>query len=421
VSAIFLTLARSRRAADCVGGQSQHAADNAPQLIDNIDDPRTRHSDYPLREILFIAVVAYICGSESNEDIATFGRTQLPWFRQFIPLENGIPTHDTFRRIFMLLKPNALEEMCKEMFQEGGGDKCQVIGGSLSISNLQTSDRICSCFHFFFSQFNPLSRLITGSVYDYPNVYDALFSDLCRSETKFLSAIFERFCPRKGDLSLFEPASGSGRLVYHLAKLGYDVTGLDLNPHAVAFCNRRLRRHGLPESAYNGNMASFSLADLHRKKKFDVAFNFVSSFLHLTAKTEAEQHMHAVADVLKSKGIYLLGIHLKPEGKIHPSQESWTLRRGSLAVKSRLHSLSQDAKKRVETVQFQIEAETPKKRYKIVDRFLLRTYTAKQFSRLLATVDRFDIVATYSFDYDISHPITVTGDTVDVVYVLRRR
>jgi len=96
----------------------QHAADNALVVLDTIDDPRTRHCDYPLREILFIAAVAYLCDAESHEDIATFGRAQIEWFRQFIPLENGIPSHDTFRRIFMLFKPKALDEMYKEMFRE---------------------------------------------------------------------------------------------------------------------------------------------------------------------------------------------------------------------------------------------------------------------------------------------------------------
>jgi predicted transposase YbfD/YdcC len=96
----------------------QHSVEEALDIIDKVEDPRTRHCDYPLREILFIAAVAYLCGSESNEDIATFGRAQIDWFRQFIPLENGIPSHDTFRRIFMILKPQALEEMYNEMFQE---------------------------------------------------------------------------------------------------------------------------------------------------------------------------------------------------------------------------------------------------------------------------------------------------------------
>ena len=265
-----------------------------------------------------------------------------------------------------------------------------------------------------------MPKQITGNIYDYPNLYDVLFSDLCRPEIKFLTAVFEHFCHKKV-VSCFEPACGSGRLIYQLAKLGFDVAGLDLNPHAITFCNRRLKKHGLPESAIIGNMASFSLADLGRTKKFDAAFNFVSSFLHLTSETDARQHLHAVADVLKPKGIYLLGIHLKPYGKQYCAQEQSSLCRGSLSVKSHLESLSQDWKKRIEIIEFRIEAETPKKRYHIVDRFPFRMYTAKQFRDLLTAVDRFDILETYSFDYDISRPAKVVADTEDVVFVLKKR
>jgi len=266
-----------------------------------------------------------------------------------------------------------------------------------------------------------MTHQISGSIYDHPNLYDVLFSDLNRSEIKFLVAISERFFGKNENISFFEPACGSGRLLYHLAKLGKDATGLDLNPLAVAFCNRRLRRHGFRESAIVGNMVSFSLADLGRRKKFDIAFNFVSSFLHLTSEKEARQHLHAIADVLKPKGIYLLGIHLKPEGKRLCSQERWNMRRGSLSVKSCLKSLSVDMNKRIEMIEFRVDAETPKKRYRVVDRFPFYLYSAAQFSDLLSSVNRFDILETYSFDYDISRPIKITADTEDVVFVLRVR
>ena len=264
-----------------------------------------------------------------------------------------------------------------------------------------------------------MTQQIIGNIYDYPNLYDVLFSDLSRSEVKFLTSIFERFC-KKEVVSLFEPACGSGRLIYHLAKLGFDIAGLDLNPHAVAFCNRRLKKHGLPESAIVGNMASFSLADLGRKKKFDAAFNFVSSFLHLTTETEAQQHLHAVADVLKPGGVYLLGIHLRPQGKRYCAQEHDSVRRGVLSVKSYLTTLAENLSKRTETIEFRVEAETPKKHYNIVERFPFRIYSAQQFDDLLTAVNRFNVVETYSFDYDISRPIRITPNTEDVVFVLER-
>ncbi|MDR0329056.1 MAG: class I SAM-dependent methyltransferase [Planctomycetaceae bacterium] len=264
-----------------------------------------------------------------------------------------------------------------------------------------------------------MTQQITGSIYDYPNLYDVLFSDMCRSEMKFILSILDHHVGKQEGASLFEPACGSGRLLCQLAKCGFDVAGLDLNPYAVAFCNRRLKRAGWKESAIVGNMVAFSLADLGRTKKFDVAFNFVSSFLHLTTEEEAKQHLHAVAEVLKPNGIYLLGIHLKPKGKQHCLQERWNMRRGLLSIKSCLKSLLQDTKKRIDMIEWCVEAETPKKHYKVLDRFPLRIYSAKQFTDLLTAVNRFEIQETYSFDYDISKPIKLTSGTEDVVFALR--
>ena len=86
--------------------------------IEQIDDPRTGYCNYPLCEILFVAIIAVLCGSESDQDIATFGNAQIQWFRQFMPLKNGIPSHDTYRRIFMLLKPEVLQSTYNEIFRE---------------------------------------------------------------------------------------------------------------------------------------------------------------------------------------------------------------------------------------------------------------------------------------------------------------
>ena len=79
--------------------------------VDIIDDPRKRTGavDYPLNEILFSALVAVICGSESFDDIETFGETQRKWLKKFFPFKNGAPSHDTYTRVFQLLNPTSLE------------------------------------------------------------------------------------------------------------------------------------------------------------------------------------------------------------------------------------------------------------------------------------------------------------------------
>src|SRR5215218_1570311 len=73
-------------------------------------DPRaTRRCDHQLIDILVIAACAVIACAESWEDIALYGRSKLAWLKSFLALPNGIPSHDTFRRVFMLIDPDAFE------------------------------------------------------------------------------------------------------------------------------------------------------------------------------------------------------------------------------------------------------------------------------------------------------------------------
>ena len=80
------------------------------KTLKSLADPRKRKGriDYPLHEILFVALVSVICGATSYPQIATFGEEQIKWFKKFFPFKNGIPSHDTFLRVFELLDPNSL-------------------------------------------------------------------------------------------------------------------------------------------------------------------------------------------------------------------------------------------------------------------------------------------------------------------------
>src|ERR687883_452633 len=75
-----------------------------------LEDPReTRRCDHQLVDILAIAVCAVVACAESWEDIALYGRSKRVWLKSFLALPNGIPSHDTFRRVFMLIDPDAFE------------------------------------------------------------------------------------------------------------------------------------------------------------------------------------------------------------------------------------------------------------------------------------------------------------------------
>ena len=75
-----------------------------------LSDPRIERTKlHKLSDILVIAVSAVICGAEGWTDIEEFGKSKEEWLRKFIPLANGIPSHDTFSRVFERLDPKQFE------------------------------------------------------------------------------------------------------------------------------------------------------------------------------------------------------------------------------------------------------------------------------------------------------------------------
>ncbi|MDA8253533.1 MAG: ISAs1 family transposase [Rhodospirillales bacterium] len=86
-----------------------------------LPDPRTGNAKrYDLLEILTIALTATICGAESCSDFADFAVDREDLFREFLRLENGVPSHDTFSRVFRLLDPAAFAR-CFGLFVDGLG------------------------------------------------------------------------------------------------------------------------------------------------------------------------------------------------------------------------------------------------------------------------------------------------------------
>jgi predicted transposase YbfD/YdcC len=74
-----------------------------------LTDPRAeRGKEHLLVDILTITLSAVICGADDWVAVATFGKTKAAWLRTFLALPHGIPSHDTFGRVFRLLDPEEL-------------------------------------------------------------------------------------------------------------------------------------------------------------------------------------------------------------------------------------------------------------------------------------------------------------------------
>ena len=256
---------------------------------------------------------------------------------------------------------------------------------------------------------------IAGDLYDYPQYYDLVFGSDWKAEFDFLRACFAKHVDGRVR-RLFEPACGTGRLVFRLSKSGYQVSGLDLNDKAVAYCNARLRRHGFEESCFVADMTDFALA-----KPVDAAFNMINSFRHLQSEAAARAHLERMADCLRTGGVYILGLHLTPEEGEPCEEESWSATRGHLCVNTCLRSTRRDLEAREEWCAMRYDVYTPTRSLRIEDTVVFRTYTARQMQRLINRVGRLEVVGTYDFAYQIGRPISVSPHTEDVVYVLKKR
>ncbi len=73
------------------------------EYFSELEDPRRHNRRHKLLDILVIAICGAICGADGWEGIELFGETKEGWLRGFLELPHGVPSDDTFRRVFAAL------------------------------------------------------------------------------------------------------------------------------------------------------------------------------------------------------------------------------------------------------------------------------------------------------------------------------
>ncbi len=250
--------------------------------------------------------------------------------------------------------------------------------------------------------------------YDYPQYYEMAFADETRDEADFLEAACEKYVdfPVR---RMFEPGCGGGRLVFEMACRGYQAIGLDNNAKSLAYFKRRLARRGLSGELINGDMTNFQLS-----QPVDAAFCTFNTFRHLTIERAAQDHLLAVANNLRTGGIYILGLHMLPLDIDLASEERWRAQRGQTKVNFTLRVLSASRRDRLESIRMLMRVRTPKRDMRMKTEFALRMYTASQFRRTLESVPQFQLCDVYDFWYDIDDPQVFDDVITDTVFILRK-
>jgi predicted transposase YbfD/YdcC len=89
-----------------------------PRFFAKLQDPRRAHRRlHPLQDIIVIALCAVIAGAQDWQQVETFGRRRHAWLSRFLELPHGIPSHDTFERVFDRLKPRAFQACFRDWVQ----------------------------------------------------------------------------------------------------------------------------------------------------------------------------------------------------------------------------------------------------------------------------------------------------------------
>src|SRR6056297_2384457 len=86
------------------------ATKNIFDHFNDLSEPRSDNCRHNLIDIITIAISASICGADKWDDIEVFGKAKESWLRNFLELPHGIPSHDTFARVFAMLDPQKLEQ-----------------------------------------------------------------------------------------------------------------------------------------------------------------------------------------------------------------------------------------------------------------------------------------------------------------------
>src|SRR5215831_6660780 len=258
------------------------------------------------------------------------------------------------------------------------------------------------------------SRILVANCYDYPQYYDIALQAYTQLEADFIEAACRKYCPF--DVRRFlEPACGSGRLITELATRGYEMTGFDLNQPALGYLRRRLARHGLRAKTFEADMSDFWL-----DRPVDAAYCTVNTFRHLLTEQTARDHLRCIAGSLRPGGIYILGLHLLPLDINKEDTERWTQRRGDTIVTVTLRVLRTDLRHRIERLQVHMLVHRRSEELHLRYEFQFRTYTVRQFRRLLGSVSSLELCDVYDFRYDITQRFALNDEMAYQVFVLRR-
>ena len=144
----------------------QNTAISIGENFSELEDPRVdRTKRHQLLDIIIIAICAVICGADTWVDIEEFGKAKIEWLRSLLELPNGIPSHDTFGRVFGRLDPEQFQRCflswVQAVYEITQGQVVALDGKTLRRSHDRTLGKAAICM---VSAWASANHLVLGQV-----------------------------------------------------------------------------------------------------------------------------------------------------------------------------------------------------------------------------------------------------------------
>ncbi len=230
----------------------------------------------------------------------------------------------------------------------------------------------------------------TIGLYRHADVYDALHLPGTRAEVRTLQRLARRFgamplADSRRAAVWLEPACGTARHLRVAAACGARVIGIDTSREMLDFARARLREDSLTRRArlISGDIAR--VAELVPPASVDVAFVLINSIRHLATDRTMLDHLRGMARVLRTGGIYAVGLSLSAYGFEQECEDVWTARHGSARVTQVVQYIPPTLGSRRERVISHVSCATRAGRvlFEDVSTYWLRTYSQDQWQQLV--------------------------------------
>lgn len=263
--------------------------------------------------------------------------------------------------------------------------------------------------------------------YGHPDWWEVLWQNSSDADAEFLNQCFAKHAERIVQ-RVYDPACGSGRLLWRLMQKGYKVVGTDVNNISVQYARRKVRAKKMVPRIVRHNMSDFIPQELG--SRYDACYLMVNDFCELKSYEVGPFLMARIAE-LNQGGLLILGLHVVPEGHKNGAkcwkgwEEEWSGEDDRLRVNSCLRYARSVG--RTDYWDLILEAEY-KKPTRDFDRATCSLsylcYSYRELVRLVTKEGPFrdfmELVAVYDFNYDFLDRVLV-DDIGDGIFVFRKK